>query len=271
MAFASISSCGIPKDISHIDSRTHLFFDDNDNYIRDVRDAITAVGLPLVAIECPPGEVDLYDETGNKMKITVAEKFSSTKSRGFECEFGNFLRENTETEVGNGITTPIIQQIIEFEDLPTNPKERMYFFDCDKLLSYVRSVSFEFGGYAPEGEISKLIPAYAKYVFSDHIGPEPPNGRLRLLKKMFEKIGPDRVYIITSNYIANDQLLNNKTNTIGPNPHKRYFVELMRELLPSFDETHLTCTFYENQSPLFNHKGQAIVHILTERMLAKQH
>lgn len=268
-----VSSCkAFENDISHIDSSTHLFFDDKHNYIMDVSNSATAAGLPLVAIECPPCEVVLYDETGHKIK-TVAEKFSSIKSRGFEGEFGNFLREhNTETEVGNGITIPMIQQIIEFEDLPTNPKERIYFFDCDKLLSYIRSVSFEFGVFAPEGDISKLIPAYAKYVFSDHIGPEPPNGRLMLLRKMFEKIGADRVYIITSNYMANDQILNDETNTFGPNPDKKHFVELMRELLPSFDETHITCTFYENQSPpLFNHKGEAIVHILTERMLAKQH
>ena len=64
-------------------------------------------------------------------------------------------------------------------------------------------------------------------------------------------------------------ILNKKTGGLDTNPYKQYFVELIRELLPSFDESHLICTFSENTPPLFNNKGQAIVHILTKLRLSK--
>jgi hypothetical protein len=86
---------------------------------------------------------------------------------------------------------------------------------------------------------------------------------------MFEKIGPARLYIVTSNGLANDRMLNKKTGELGQNPFKRHFIELIRELLPSFIESHLVCTFSENTPPLFNNKGQAIVHILTKLPLSK--
>ena len=86
---------------------------------------------------------------------------------------------------------------------------------------------------------------------------------------MFEKIGRARVYVVTSNGLANDMILNKKNGRLDTNPYKRYFVELIRELLPSFDESHLICAFSENTSPLFNNKGQAIFHILTNLRLSK--
>jgi len=246
---------------------SHLFFDDDARYITEVRDAITASGIPipLVAIECPPGEVELYDNLGkgksSKVK-TTPDTYSILKSAEVKnTQFRRFLQEfNKEKELGNGITISMIQQIIEFEDSPQNPKERIYFFDFDKLLSQVKSITFAFGNRKEEGSISSLIPAYAKYIFSDHIGPEPANGRLRLLKTMFEKIGHARVYVVTSNGLANSTILNKKTGALDPNPYKRYFVELIRELLPSFEESHLI--FSEN-------KGQAIVHVLTNALLSK--
>jgi len=255
---------------------SHLFFDDDARYITEVRDAITASGIPipLVAIECPPGEVELYDNLGkgksSKVK-TTPDIYSILKSAEVKnTQFRRFLQEfNKEKELGNGITISMIQQIIEFEDSPQNPKERIYFFDFDKLLSQVKSITFAFGNRKEEGSISSLIPAYAKYIFSDHIGPEPANGRLRLLKTMFEKIGHARVYVVTSNGLANDMILNKKNGRLDTNPYKRYFVELIRELLPSFDESHLICTFSENTPPLFNNKGQAIVHVLTNALLSK--
>jgi hypothetical protein len=223
-----------------------------------------------VAIECPPGELELYNDKGSKVKITP-ETYTRVKSAEVkDRHFRDFLLDtHKETELGNGITIPMIQQIIEFEDTPGVPKERIYFFDFDKLLSQVKSITFAFGNRKEEGSISRLIPAYAKYIFSDHIGPEPANGRLTLLKTMFEKIGPARVYVVTSNGLANDRILNKKTEVLDTNPYKRYFVELIRELLPSFDESHLICTFSENTPPLFNNKGQAIVHILTKLPLSK--
>jgi|LauGreDrversion4_2_1035121.scaffolds.fasta_scaffold164736_1 hypothetical protein len=270
MASASSASPPPESDISKIDPRTHLFFDDASRYIIEVRDAVTASGIPLVAIECPPGELELYNDKGSKVKITP-ETYTRVKSAEVkDRHFRDFLLDtHKETELGNGITIPMIQQIIEFEDTPGVPKERIYFFDFDKLLSQVKSITFAFGNRKEEGSISRLIPAYAKYIFSDHIGPEPANGRLTLLKTMFEKIGPARVYVVTSNGLANDRILNKKTEVLDTNPYKRYFVELIRELLPSFDESHLICTFSENTPPLFNNKGQAIVHILTKLPLSK--
>ena len=55
-------SSALPEiNISRIDPRTHLFFDDKAKYITEVRDVITPTGIPLEAIECPDGEVELYD------------------------------------------------------------------------------------------------------------------------------------------------------------------------------------------------------------------
>jgi hypothetical protein len=272
MASASLASPPPESDISRIDPRTHLFFDDASRYITEVRHAVTASGIPtpLVAIECPPGELELYNDKGSKVKVTP-ETYIQVKSPEIrDTHFKYFLLNiHKETELGNGITIPMIQQIIEFEDTPGVPKERIYFFDFDKLLSQVKSVTFAFGNRKEEDSISRSIPAYAKYIFSDHIGPEPANGRLTLLKTMFEKIGPARVYVVTSNGLANDRILNKKTGVLDPNPYKRYFVELIRQLLPTFNESHLVCTFSENTPPLFNNKGQAIVHILTKLPLSK--
>ena len=269
MASASSASPPSESDISRIDSRTHLFFDDDTRYIIDVRDAVAASGLPfpLVAIECPPGEVELYNDKGVKVKITPATYTRVKSAEVRDRQFKEFLLDlhKEEKEIGNGITIPMIQQIIDFED--THPKERIYFFDFDKLLSQVKSVTFGFGSPKVAGSISRFIPVYAKYIFSDHIGPEPANGRLTLLKKMFGKIGPARVYVVTGNGLANDRILNKKTGNLDPNPYKRYFVELIRELLPSFNESHLICILSENTP--FNNKGQAIVDILTKLPLSK--
>ena len=266
-----MASTSAEDDVSSIDPRMHLFFDDNAIYVRDVRDAVNAEGLPLVAIECPPGEVELYDEKDGKVKISP-DRFSRVKSSGFkDRQFKDFLIDmHKETEIGNGITIQMIQQIIDFEDTPGNSKERMYFFDFDMLLSQVKSVSFAFGDRKIDGNISRLIPAYARYIFSDHIGAEPSTGRLRLLRIMFEKIGQQRVYVITSNNLANELILNKKTGALAPNPFKQYFLELIRELLPSFNESHFICTFSGNTAPLFNNKGAAVVHILTHRLSPKR-
>ena len=250
-------------DISSIDSRTHLFFDDKPHFITAVNDAITAAGIPLIAIYCPPGQVELYDESGSKIKIPNPKRYSIKKALAAKGSFRDYLSLITESAIGNGITIPMIQQIIDFETNSTNPKVRVYFFDFDMLLSQIEGVSFAFGDRKVKGDISRLIPDYAKYIFSDYIGEEPANGRLTLLQRMFREIGRDRVYIVTSNNIANTQILNNKTHVLDTNPYKEYFVELIRELLPSFAEDHLICTYSKNIPPLFNNKGTAIVQILT--------
>ena len=250
-------------DISSIDSRTHLFFDDKPEFIAAVNDAITTTGIPLIAIHCPHGEVELYDESGSKIKIPNPRRYSIKKALTAKGTFRDYLSVITESAIGNGITIAMIQQIIDFETNLTNPKVRVYFFDFDMLLSQIEGISFAFGNRKVYGEISKIIPDYAKYIFSDYIGEEPANGRLTLLKRMFKEIGPDRVYIVTSNNLANLQILNKKTLTLDTNPYKQYFLELIRELLPSFAEDHLICTHSKNIPPLLNDKGVAIVQILT--------
>jgi hypothetical protein len=250
-------------DISSIDSRTHLFFDDKHQFIAAVNDAITAAGIPLIAMHCPPGQVELYDESGSKIEIPNIKKYSLKKGLAAKGLFRDFLWSITEPAIGNGITIPMIQQIIDFETNSSNPKVRVYFFDFDMLLSQIEAISFAFGDRKVEGDISRLIPDYAKYIFSDYIREEPANGRLTLLKRMFREIGPERVYIVTSNNIANAQIVNKKTQALDTNPYKRYFLELIRELLPSFAEDHLICTYSKNIPPLFNNKGDAIVQILT--------
>ena len=79
---------------------------------------------------------------------------------------------------------------------------------------------------------------------------------------MFAEIGSNRIYIVTSNNFANDNILNKKTGILDKNPYKEYFIAILRELLPSFNEEHLICTNSKNIPPLFNNKGVAIVNIL---------
>jgi hypothetical protein len=255
-------------DISRIDPRTHLFFDDDQEYITDVRDAITSTGIPLEIIECPHGEVEIYDEKGDRIKAETPERYVEIKMHGFKGKIRDFLEKvHTESKIGNGIRIPMIRQIIEFESNPANLRERIYFFDFDRLLTRIHhGVTFAFGDRKIEGDISRLIPQYAKYLFSDHVGPEPANGRFMLLRSMFKIIGPERIYIITSNNLANDKIQNLKTGKLYPSPYKRYFIEIIRQLLPSFIESHLICTYPKNTPPDFNNKGNAIVHILTQRM-----
>ena len=249
-------------DISRIDPRTHLFFDDKPVYITQVRDAITEAGIPLIPIHCADGNLELYDKSGTRIPIPDGSAYPQIKSQGFKGAFRQFLLAHTESEIGNGITVPMIQQIIDFERDPGNPKKRIYFFDFDKLLSQVEGLSFAFGDRKEPQTIRSVIPAYTKYIFSDHIGDEPANGRLALLKQMFAEIGSNRIYIVTSNNFANDNILNKKTGILDKNPYKEYFIAILRELLPSFNEEHLICTNSKNIPPLFNNKGVAIVNIL---------
>jgi hypothetical protein len=249
-------------DISRIDPRTHLFFDDKPVYITQVRDAITEAGIPLIPIHCADGNLELYDKSGTRILIPDGTAYPQIKSQGFKGAFRQFLLAHTESEIGNGITVPMIQQIIDLERDPGNPKKRIYFFDFDKLLSQVEGLSFAFGDRKEPQTIRSLIPAYTKYIFSDHIGDEPANGRLALLKQMFAEIGSNRIYIVTSNNFANDNILNRKTGILDKNPYKEYFIEILRELLPSFNAEHLICTNSKNIPPLFNNKGVAIVNIL---------
>ena len=85
MASASSASPPPESDISIIDPRTHLFFDDDARHIKDVRDAVAASGIPLVAIECPAGEVELYNDKGTKVKITP-ETYTRVKSARLETD-----------------------------------------------------------------------------------------------------------------------------------------------------------------------------------------
>lgn len=75
--------------------------------------------------------------------------------------------------------------------------------------------------------------------------------RLKLLQIMFSTIGPERIYVITSNRFANID-----------SPNRPYFIKLLRVLLPSFIETHLVCTHPRNTAPFYNKKSAAIIDIL---------
>ena len=71
-------------------NRTHLFFDDKPEFIVAVNDAITATGIPLIAIHCPHGEVELYDESGSKIKKKrdrkKIEKYCKIKKRSIKTK-----------------------------------------------------------------------------------------------------------------------------------------------------------------------------------------
>jgi len=104
----------------------------------------------------------------------------------------------------------------------------------------------QFGGLDfpknPESVTEEWLEQYAKYLFSDYIGPEPENGRLNLLKRMFEAIGSERIYIITANPFAGKNYTLATGRVMNPNPYLFVFVGLLRVLLPSFVPEHLVCT-----------------------------
>jgi hypothetical protein len=123
------------------------------------------------------------------------------------------------------------------------------------LLNQLSGLDFSFLSI-PDNKDS-LLKQYAKYIFSDHIGPEPPGGgRLTLLQTMFRTIGPERIYVITSNGFANFDSY-----------YLSDFIAILQILLSNFIPSHLVCTNPKNKPPLYryNEKSAAIIDILNER------
>jgi len=275
-----------------ISSNDHLFFDDDEKYISQVNTAVAAYNeahkesrkdshkdppILLQSIHCPTGQVELVVSSSDKPPILVKGtgdpetksganysivKFAEIKDPKFD-KFKSRL-STAEKKTGNGITLDMIQKIITYEDSFPSPKIRKYFFDLDLTLFLVTELSFD----NTDGSINTaLAKIYAKYLFSNYTGEEPPGGgRFGKLKEMFTKIGAHRVYVITGNQLAGKQVLK-KNGTRGDNPYRKHVLELLRELLPGFIEEHLIWS-NSNNTPPQNNKGNIIVDILDEQPLS---
>jgi hypothetical protein len=232
-----------------------VFFDDYKENIREVQEHVNENRLNLRSVYCPPGPIAWYDENGRP--FNSVDDYRSLKSRdvSFSDDFRRFIEKN-KIEVGNGLTPGMIRQIIKYEYKYKYKykykSDRIYFFDFDMVLNQLSGLDFSFLSI-PDDEYS-LLKQYAKYIFSDHIGREPPGGRLTLLQTMFRTIGPERIYVITSNGFANID-----------SDYLPYFIAILQILLPNFIPSHLVCTNPKNQPPLYNKKSAAIIDILNER------
>jgi len=261
-----------------ISSNHHLFFDDDVKYISDVNTAVeehnknpSASQISLQSIHCPTGQVELVVSSSDEPPIPVkgtgedetkpGEDYSTVKLEKIKGDdsFKERLRTAKETTTGNGITLDMIQQIIDFESFQSEqPKIRKYFFDLDLTLFLVTGLSFD----KDRSKNTALAEIYAKYLFSNYTGEEPPGvGRFGKLKEMFTMIGADRVYVITSNQLAGKQRSLDKGKTFIYNPVREHVLELLRKLLPGFNSEHLICSYSKNP-PHQNNKGNIIVQIL---------
>ena len=219
---------GSEFDINAIDPSTHLFFDDHPNNIIPVQYMANDNELDLKSVWCLPTIMTLYGIEGEPRIFDCANQ--EEKDAYYKLKLtaaASFVRDvprSAPRKIGTGITGEIIQQIIAKEREQT--RQGVYFFDFDMLLSQFNELAF------PEIDDLPTTPEwfeqYAKYLFSDYIGVEPPKGRLNLLKSMFGAIGPDRIYIITANGTATDT-----------NPQRINFIELIKVLLPTFIPDHL--------------------------------
>jgi hypothetical protein len=244
----------------------HFFFDDDEGNIEDVRNAAIDRGVQLHSVHCPPGPIVLHDVEGRPMTITNdPAEYILLKSQdtSFSHDFRKFLKTHTEKRIGNSMTPDMIRQIIAHEETSREFKP-VYFFDFDMLLSQINGLTFGFFNVIND-DAESLLKQYAKYLFSDHIGAEPASGgRLMLLQTMFETIGADRIYVVTSNPFANEQI-RKKNGEMGPNPVLKHFIGILQLLLSTFIPTHLVCTNSTNEEPLYNKKSDAIMDVLKYR------
>jgi hypothetical protein len=232
-----------------------LFFDDYKKNIRDVQEHVNENRLNLRSVHCRPGPIAWYDANGRPFNSVADYRSLKSLDVTFSDDFKSFIKKDekkNKIEVGNGLTPGMIRQIIEYEYEYKYKSDRIYFFDFDMVLNQLSGLDFSFLSI-PDNEDS-LLKQYAKYIFSDHIGPEHEYGRLTLLQTMFHKIGPERIYVITSNGFANID-----------SDYLHYFIAILQILLPNFIPSHLVCTNPKNQHPLYNKKSAAIIDILNER------
>ncbi len=239
-----------------------LFFDDEAEKIDQFHasfegDESGCIRKPFRTVLCPDTEVlVLYirDETGKSVPTPIRTMKEYTEAKIKELDmFPEFkvalekppsdrtrspspppssaqVPKKSQKEIGPGLTIPMIQSIIEFEGRTDIPEKsaRLYFFDFDKLLTQRSSLSQRL-------LTMPNVPTYAKYLFSNYIGDEDPEtGRFALLKKMFQAITIDRIYIITSNQAANP--MDNEAS-------RKIFIALLQQLLPESEtwQSHVIC------------------------------
>ena len=241
-----------------------LFFDDYDVNIIDVQKEVNKKGLLLRSVYCPPEPIAWHDANGRPFNSVADYHFLKSLDVSFTDDFREFIEKKDKLEVGKGITPAMIREIIHYETTSFGDDyNRVYFFDFDMVLNQLSGLDFRFLSIQPDNEDS-LLHQYAKYIFSDHIGPEPEGGRLTLLQTMFRKIGHERIYVITSNSFANKEILYKSGNMVH-NPYLNHFIAILQILLPTFLPNHLVCTNSKNQPPLYNKKSAAIIDILEKR------
>jgi hypothetical protein len=234
-----------------IDPSTDLFIDDQPTNVVDVQHVANENKWNLKSVLCLPDNITLHGigTTGKTTlkcfngKITYSQLKQT--DREFTDEFKRFLpaRAHDIHDIGTGITPTIIRKIIENER--ASQRTGLYFFDFDMLLSQFGGLKFPEN---PESVTEEWLKQYAKYLFSDCIGPEPPEGRLNQLTLMFQVIGPARIHVITANPYAGAQFTNDAGRVRNPNPYLDVFIKLLQVLLPSFVPDHLVCSAGKKKS-----------------------
>ena len=231
-----MASAATKKLGSHV-SCTHLFFDDERDNIDQVAESVATYNkdhpeapIHLETIYCEPGSVMLIDKTrGDKSaRVTTLDEYNRHKiteaaitGRLMRSIFQSF----NDKGIGSGLTLDLIDEIIELETAPDNGRTCLYFFDFDKLLSQLGSMAI------PQHKSDGVLPAYARFLFSDHIQEEEPHGpgRLTKLKEMFSAIGPERTYIMTCNGAAREYTSSKPVTQ----DDRKFFIALLQQLLPT--------------------------------------
>jgi hypothetical protein len=268
-----IFSCDFNKlmDENALPADASIFFDDMSTNILDVQENVNKAGLNLRSVYCPPPphpDAQRFVWYNNDGFAFEYQNYSEIKllDDSFTNSFKGFINgiKTTQDNVGPGLTSGMIGKIIVHERTTKTirqdilPSPRLYFFDFDMVLNQINGLDFSFLTKIHDDNEESLLQQYAKYLFSDCIGAScgvsgrlENLDRLKLLQIMFSTIGPERIYVITSNSFANIA-----------SPNRPYFIKLLRVLLPSFIETHLVCTHPKNKAPFYNKKSAAIIDIL---------
>ncbi len=262
---------------SRVLSARHLFFDDDMKYIGPVQALANGnEGLNLQTVYCQiPSEFTLHNESGHQ-NIRNPNEFRTTKLSGLSnSDFKKWLSNlNVDSSVGTGLTVDVIRALIDRET--HSDKTSMYFFDFDQTLTYVKGLNFNFNQKGHEQIPKNFYQQYARYIFSDFCGEEPKEsrtGRLQSLQTLFGMIGPERIYIITSNEIAcpkmrktvKDIFTGETKKEMGSgNPFLHHFISLIQQLLPTFNIGHLISVCPENTTSHYQSKEQAITSIISQ-------
>ena len=240
------------------DPSTHLFFDDDRGNVIDVQGVANNLDYNwnLSSVLCLPTQMTLYGLGGGPRNFDCANKDEYYTLKKEDATIANAAENiNKPHEIGTGITPTIIQQIIANETEPEPKRTGLYFFDFDKLLSQFNGLDFLPTMDLPSPE---WVEQYAKYLFSDYIGSETDSSRLNLLKRMFQVIGPKRIYVITANGYANSSF---EIKGREVSWYFQKFVRLLQVLLPSFIPIHLVYANIKVQS-----KSTKIRYILDSRL-----